>query len=128
MFRARFDLVDSHTTKLMFGWSRPIAHAFTDNMLVPHSHCMNTSGPHDLYAEYAATRTVAAIAHASLLPINASDSGQPCARFGLHPSMPFLQGSYEAGEAAFVANVGALVRHETTTLEPDLVHSGAASD
>ena len=85
--------------------------ADTFNMLTPHSHCHNASGPHDLFAEYTTTRKNAALTHSQLFTINASNSTmrQPCELLGLHPSMPFLKRSYDAGEAAFEANIGALV-------------------
>ena len=88
--------------------------ADTYNMLTPLANCFNASGPHDLYAEYATTRTVAALPHSDLLPLDASDSAdQPCAHFGLHPSLPFLKSLYDGGEASFEANVGALVEPTT---------------
>jgi len=87
--------------------------ADTFNMLIPHSNCANASGSHDLYGEYAATRSIAAVSRADLLPLDASTSSATCATFGLHPSMPFLKSSYDAGEASFVANVGALVEPTT---------------
>ena len=88
--------------------------ADTYNMLTPHSQCTNASGPHDLFGEYTATRTVAAIPHSDLLPIDAAASPQqPCSTFGLHPSMPFLKSMYDSGEASFFANVGPLVEPTT---------------
>ena len=59
------------------------------------------------YAEYANVRTGLALPQADLLPINPTNAGSM--QFGLHPSMTNIQGLFEAGNAAFVANVGALV-------------------
>lgn len=88
--------------------------ADTFNMLMPHSHCRNASGSHDLYGEYVSTRTVLAIARNSLLPLDASTSNQTCRILGLHPALPFLKRAYDGGEAAFFANVGALVEPVTS--------------
>jgi len=82
--------------------------ADTFNMLVPHSGCRNASGTHDLYEEYAATRTMAAIPKNELRSIDVTGSNQPCDTLGLHPMMPFLQSAYDAGEALMYANVGCL--------------------
>ena len=87
--------------------------ADTWNLLVPHSGCRNASGPHDLYSEYAATRTVAALGQSTLLQIDARSSNQSCDTFGLHPNFPFLKTLYDRGEAAFHANVAALVEPVT---------------
>ncbi len=74
------------------------------NMLVPNETAA--------YNEYATVRGGLAIPQNDLLGINPTNtSGQT---YGLHPSMPQLQGLFEAGNAAFVANVGALV--EPTSL------------
>ena len=76
----------------------------SSNMLVPRG----TSE----YAEYAGARGNLALAQNTLLPINPSNiTGQ---EFGLHPSMTQVQSLFENGNAAFVANVGALV--EPTTI------------
>ena len=83
------------------------------SMLVPHSGCHNMSGAHDLYAEYSATRAIAKVDKNVLLQIDASGSNQTCQTFGLHPSLPFVRTQYSAGEAAFIANVGALVEPTT---------------
>ncbi|MDA7501929.1 DUF1501 domain-containing protein [Chitinophagales bacterium] len=69
------------------------------NMLVP-------SGASE-YAQYAAARTELALDQADLLPINPTNTNG--VNFGLHPSMPNIQALFEEGNAAFVANVGALV-------------------
>lgn len=73
------------------------------NMLVPRG----TSE----YAEYANVRGNLALAQNELLPINPTNvSGQ---QFGLHPNLTNIQGLFEAGNAAFVSNVGALVEPTT---------------
>lgn len=69
------------------------------NMLVP-------SGTSE-YAEYAQVRGGLALAQNELLPINPTNS--PGMDFGLHPSLSNVQSLFEAGNAAFVSNVGALV-------------------
>ncbi len=56
------------------------------------------------YGLYRAGRGPLALPSASLLPIaNGNDS------YGLHPSMPEMQGLYNTGKAAVLANVGMLV-------------------
>jgi uncharacterized protein (DUF1501 family)/uncharacterized protein (DUF1800 family) len=79
------------------------------NMLVPHSNCASK----DLYAEYAAVRTAAALNQSVLLPISVPAGTQPCNTFGLHPRMTRTQSLYQSGEAAFMANIGALVEPVT---------------
>ena len=75
------------------------------NMLVPRG----TSE----YQEYANTRGSLAIPQSDLLAINPTNiSGQ---EFGLHPSLQNLQNLFEAGDAAFIANVGALVEPTTVS-------------
>ena len=75
------------------------------NMLVPRGA--------DEWADYAATRADLALARDTLLPVNPVT---PIGReLGLHPGMPELQTLFDAGDAAFVANVGTLV--EPTTLD-----------
>ena len=77
----------------------------SSNMLVPRG----TSE----YAEYASVRGNLALAQNDLLPINPTNiTGQ---EFGLHPSMTQVQSLFENGNAAFVANVGALVEPTTIT-------------
>jgi uncharacterized protein (DUF1501 family) len=66
------------------------------NTVVPNS----TAG----YAQYKSARQGLAIAQSSLLPI-----GSGTASYGLHPSMSAMQGLYNQGHAAVVANVGNLV-------------------
>ncbi len=75
------------------------------NMLVPRGN--------GEYAEYAAVRTNLALAQNDLLPINPlmNSSGK---EYGLHPNLPNVQGLFESGKAAFIANIGALI--EPTSL------------
>jgi uncharacterized protein (DUF1501 family) len=75
------------------------------NMLVP-----NTSAE---YAQYAAARQNLALLQSDLLPITPASSPGP--DFGVHPAMGRVQTLFEAGNAAFVTNVGPLV--EPTTKE-----------
>lgn len=75
------------------------------NVLVPHSGCGGT----DLYAEYAATRTSVALKKDTLRTISAGSKDQPCDTFGLHPALEYVQGAYNSGDAAFLANIGPLV-------------------
>ncbi len=69
------------------------------NMLVPRSNAE--------YGVYASARQNLAIAQGQLLPI--SPLTPDGADYGLHPSMPGIQGLFESGAASFVANVGPLV-------------------
>ena len=78
------------------------------NMLVP-----NTGPEYDIYA---ASRQNLSIAKADLLPINPVSLTPGSEAFGLHPMMGRLQALFEAGNAAFVANVGPLVE-PTTKIE-----------
>ncbi|HEY3836497.1 MAG TPA: DUF1501 domain-containing protein [Bryobacteraceae bacterium] len=62
------------------------------------------------YNQYAQARGPLAVAQSSLLPIaNASDT------YGLHPSLVEIQGLYNQGKAAVLANVGMLVQPLTRT-------------
>ena len=74
------------------------------NMLVPRDATA--------HAEYSTARTSLALPSRSLLPI--TSTGQDYTDFGIHPKLPILQSLYNAGDAAFVANVGTLV--EPTSL------------
>jgi uncharacterized protein (DUF1501 family) len=71
-----------------------------NNMLIP----FDTKG----YANYAALRTAGgssiALAQSSLLPLT------PLPNFALHPSLPDIQGLFNSGNAALVANVGTLTQ------------------
>jgi uncharacterized protein (DUF1501 family) len=66
------------------------------------------------YAEYNKARGGIALPQASLRPI--TPLGSPGLQLGLHPGLPGVQNLFEAGKAAFVANVGTLIepvtRHE----------------
>lgn len=73
------------------------------NMLVPRQAAA--------YATYAQTRDNLALALESLLPV--TSTGQGFSEFGLHPSLTRIQQIYNAGKAAFVANMGTLVRPTT---------------
>ena len=75
------------------------------NMLVPHSEC----GSHDLHQEYLDVRTNVALSKSSLLEIDVPANSQPCNKFGIHPSLSVLKTEYDAGNANFIANMGALV-------------------
>lgn len=75
----------------------------TFNVLVPRS---NTE-----YNEYAAVRQNLKLTQESLLPINPITPVSP--QFGLHAALPEIQTLFEAGDAAFVANVGTLVEPVT---------------
>jgi len=81
--------------------------------------CLNLDGGNDSfnmlvprgageYAEYAGVRSNQALPQSSLLPITqlTSDGKQ----YGLHPNLPFVKTLFDSGNAAFVANVGALVQ------------------
>jgi len=74
-----------------------------NNTLIP----LDTQG----YGQYAAIRPASSnlnIPQANWLPINASGKG-----FGLHPSLSGVQGLYNQGRLAWVANVGTLVQPTT---------------
>lgn len=73
--------------------------ADTFNLLVP----INCA----LHDEYMAVRGEAALGNTKLLEISSS---QACPSFGLHYKLPKLRQLYQAGEAAFVSNIGALVQ------------------
>lgn len=73
------------------------------NMLVP-----NTAAE---YTQYAAARQNLALLQTDLLPITPASSPGP--DFGLHPAMGRIQTLFEAGNAAFVTNVGPLVEPTT---------------
>jgi len=114
--------------------------ADTFNIVAPHSEC----GSSNLDAQYTSIRGANAIPKASMLPINVSN--QPCATFGVHPKLTTLKAAYDDGDAAFFANIGALVQpltkqqfikgfpkppmlfsHDTQRLTAQNVHAQAAS-
>ena len=73
------------------------------NMLVPRSVAE--------YNAYAASRQNLAIPRTDLLPINPPSTG--ALNFGLHPAMGGIHDLFQAGSAAFVANVGPLIEPTT---------------
>jgi len=75
------------------------------NLVVPHSDCPAK----DMYAEYLQVRTDAALKKEEVLQINSPAGTQVCNKFGVHPAMPRLQQLYNAGDALFATNVGAMV-------------------
>lgn len=75
------------------------------NMLTPYSGASSTAA--NAYTEYATSRSNLALPLAQLRQINPLNT--PGRTFGVHPGMPNLQGLFEAGNAAFVANVGTLI-------------------
>ncbi len=75
------------------------------NLLTPFS---GTSATHaDSFAEYQAARGNLALEKEDLHEIHPLNTG--ARTFGVHPSMPNLAALFEAGDAAFVANVGTLI-------------------
>lgn len=75
------------------------------NMLAPYSGASSTNA--NSYNEYQTSRGNLALAQASLLQI--SPINTPGRTFGVHPSMPNLAARFQAGDAAFIANVGTLI-------------------
>lgn len=73
------------------------------NMLVPR----NGSN----YTQYANTRSNLALPQGDLLPLNFTDSNGK--QFGVHPSMPEVQGLFNSNKLAFVSNIGTLVQPTT---------------
>ena len=84
------------------------------NMLVPHSEC---DPSHDLNAEYKQIRGTAALDKTELLVIendlDGTSKAQPCAKFGMHFKMTAIHDAYNAGDAAWIANMGSLVEPVT---------------
>lgn len=74
------------------------------NMLSPRSGPSSTNA--DSYLEYQNSRGDLALDQATTHPI--SPLNTPGRTFGVHPSMPDLAARFQAGDAAFVANVGTL--------------------
>ena len=89
------------------------------NILVPHTGCVDQGSSFDLFAEYRAQRAEVALSASELLPIsspnNATHNVQPCTGFGVNPALSKVHELYNAGDAAFLANVGALVEPLTRT-------------
>lgn len=61
------------------------------------------------YAQYAAARASLALPQSGLLPLNPLVPPADSRTWGLHPSLPKVQGLFNGGRAAVVANVGPLV-------------------
>lgn len=88
------------------------------NLLVPHSNCVNgdgsgSSAPAGSHAEYTAVRTDGAIPQAELLQVSSPAGDQPCDTYGVNNDLMAYKQLYDAGEGAFVANIGALVEPVT---------------
>ena len=62
------------------------------------------------YTAYQQKRAVLALPQASLLPVTPASLGTP---FGFHPRFTDIQGLFNGGHAALLANVGTLVRPTT---------------
>lgn len=75
------------------------------NMLTPLTGPSDTAA--DAYAEYQASRGNLALSSANLHAIQPLNT--PGRTFGVHPAMPNLAARFQAGDAAFVANVGTLI-------------------
>jgi uncharacterized protein (DUF1501 family) len=71
----------------------------SNNMVVP----IDTAG----YANYAQVRPALALPQAQLLPLQESGG---VLRYGLHPTLTGMQGLWNSGNLAVVANVGTLVQ------------------
>ncbi len=72
------------------------------------------------YSVYATGRQGLALAQNTLLPLKGTAANGVA--YGLHPSCPELQGLFNAGNAAFVSNVGPLV--QPTTVAQALAGAG----
>lgn len=77
------------------------------NLLAPRG----SSATSPEYLEYASVRQDLALPYGSLLPITPDNN--PGLGLGLHPGVSGLQTLFEAGNAAFVANVGTLIEPVT---------------
>lgn len=77
------------------------------NILVPHSGCVR-----DLYAEYAEARSSQALPLDRILPLDLADGSpaQPCTTYATHPSLGKVKQLWDAGQAAFFANIGTLIK------------------
>ena len=76
----------------------------SNNLIVPN----DSAG----YQNYAAIRSNLALSQSSLLPIVTKTGNVP---YGLHPQLPGLQGLFNSGQLAVVANVGTLAQPVTRT-------------
>jgi cullin-associated NEDD8-dissociated protein 1 len=82
------------------------------NLLVPKSGCIPGNFTTN-YEQYERTRGIVAIPQDQLLSVNAPTTSQAhsvCSTFGVHPALTSVQSLYNAGDAAFLANTGTLVR------------------
>ena len=77
------------------------------NMVVPRSQAE--------YNAYAATRQNLAVPQANLLPLTLATPDASGWQFGLHPAMPGVAAMFNAGRAAFVANIGPLIAPTSLT-------------
>ncbi|MFO1488400.1 MAG: DUF1501 domain-containing protein [Verrucomicrobiota bacterium] len=77
------------------------------NMLTPFSGPSSTAA--DAYAEYSASRSNLALLKASNQLIEIHPTNTPGRTFGVHHLMPEVASLFEAGQAAFVSNVGSLI-------------------
>jgi len=75
------------------------------NLLAPHSGASSTHG--DSFVEYQTSRGNLALAKPGFHQIHPENT--PGRTFGVHPSMPNLAARFEAGDAAFLSNVGTLI-------------------
>jgi uncharacterized protein (DUF1501 family) len=48
-----------------------------------------------------------------LLPINASESAQPCETYGIHHRLPVLKRLYDQGEVSFIGGIGVMTEPVT---------------
>ena len=84
------------------------------NYLVPKSGCKHDGSSFDLYSEYTTERGAhIALKDAHMKVVTSPNDGpkntQPCTQFGITNALPAIQNLYNAGDAAFIANVGSLV-------------------
>jgi uncharacterized protein (DUF1501 family) len=83
--------------------------ADTQNLIVPHSNCDERNG----VEQYLTTRSDAALDLDQVLQIEVAPGTQLCDTMGLHPRFDTLEQLYNDGDAAFIANIGALVEPVT---------------
>ncbi|MEY3897840.1 MAG: hypothetical protein RLZZ214_3361 [Verrucomicrobiota bacterium] len=77
----------------------------SSNMLAPYSGPSSTHA--NAFTEYQISRGNLALAQTEMHQITPLNT--PGRTFGVHPSMPNLAAIFEAGDAAFIANVGTLI-------------------
>lgn len=73
------------------------------NLLIPHSSCTAMA------AQYRAVRGAVALNPDAQIATDVPPGTQPCDRFATHASLGRFKQLYDAGDAAFVANIGPLV-------------------